>query len=284
MSPLLRVGFGGQAILRFIGTAWSFFWRQSALRPAAFLLVFLPMVGIRYLDLPSGVATPQQAAILVVLTIAGLVLLTWGVACTLTVGKRLLQAKAGRTRTSFKAVRSHAKGLIVPLILTDILRACIAILWSIPAGALAIYAMTTIDLEALIQEPFADQQPFFYLSGVCLLLLLPAWYLVRTTLAPFVVAYEKTAFREALNRSKQLTGTHMARTLLVTAALGLFWVPGTLIDLLLDRAIDPTAALIAGPIAASAFDTVAWMAWLLGLTQFYKALGGKAKATTEDDE
>ncbi len=271
-------------VLRFIGTAWTFFWRQPALRPAAFLLIFLPMVAIRYLDLPAGVGSPEQAAVLVVLTIAGLVLLTWGVASTMIVGKRLLQAKAGRTRTSFKAVRSHATGLIVPLILTDILRACIAILWSIPAGALAIYAMTTIDVPAFLNQPLLDERPFFYLSGICLLLLLPAWYLVRTTLAPFVVAYEKTAFREALNRSKQLTGTHMARTLLVTTVLGLFWVPGTLIDLFLDRAIDPTAALIAGPIAASAVDTVAWMVWLLGLTQFYKALGGKAKATEKDDD
>lgn len=271
-------------VLRFIGTAWTFFWRQPALQRSALLLVFLPLAAIRFLDLPAGIATPEQAAVLVVLTIAGLVFLTWGLACTLIVGKRLLQAKAGRLRTSFKAVRGHAKGLIIPLILTDILRGCIAVLWGIPALALTIVALTTLDLEAIAAAPLTDPAPFWYLSGVCLLLLLPVWYMLRTALSSFVVAYEKTAFREALARSAQLTKPHMGRTLLVTAILGLFWIPGTLIDLFLPSYVDANVAMVAGPIAASAFDTVAWMAWLLGLTQFYKALGGKAKATENDDE
>lgn len=271
-------------ILRFIGTAWTFFWRQSALRPAAFLLVFLPMTAIRALDLPSGVATPQEAAVLIVLTIAGLVLLTWGVACTLVVGKRLLQAKAGRTRTSFKAVRGHAAGLIIPLILTDVLRGCIAFLWSIPAIVLAVVTMTIAGGTSWADSSLVEWQQWAFLTCFVLLMLLPLFYLVRTVLTPCVVAYEKIAFREALNRSKQLTRAHLGRTLVVTAILGLFWLPGIAIDLLLERVIDPNIAIVVGPIAASIIDTAAWMVWLLGLTQFYKVLGGRAKATKEDEE
>ena len=99
-----------------------------------------------------------------------------------------------------------------------------------------------------------------------------------------MVAYEKLAFRQALARSAQLTAPRMGRTLAVTAVLGLLWLPSLASDLLFLRYADPAVALVAAPIVSSFFDTIAVVTWLLALTQFYKALGGKAKATESDDE
>ena len=275
-------------VLRFVGTAWAFSRRQPALQRSNIALVYLPVLAMRLLDGWSGVDRPEQAAVLVVLYLACFALLTWGIACTLLVGKRLLQAKAGRLRTSFKAVRTRAKALIVPLILTDILRGCIAALWSLPAILLAFVALTVLDLPAIQAAPLADGTPFLYLAGVCFLLLLPAWYLVRTTLAPHVVAYEKLAFRQALARSAQLTAPRMGRTLGVTALLALFWLPGSVVEVLFARFRDPVVSPAFGFFAqaavSSAFDTLALVTWLLVLTQFYKALGGKAKASAEDND
>lgn len=269
---------------RFVGSSWTFFWRQPALRTATMTLVFPPLLAMSYLDTDAAVGSAEQAAVLFVLYVGATVVLTWGTACVLTVGKRLLQAKAGRLRTSFKAVRGHAAGLIVPIILTEILRGCITLLWGLPAVALTIYAMSTIDVPLLLEAPFADQRPFFYLSGVCVLLLLPAVYQILTSLASIVVAYEKIAFRQALRRSIQLTWPRLGRTLVVTAILGLFWVPGIVVNVFLAQYAETGAAIVLAPVLSAAFDTVAVVLWLLSLTQFYKALGGKAKATTDDDE
>lgn len=269
--------------LRFVGASWTFFRRQPALRSAAFVLVFLPLAAMNVLDVAMETDRPEQVAVTVVLYLGAAVLATWGSACVLTVGRRLLQAKAGRLRTSFKAVRGQAKGLIVPIILTEILRGCIAALLCLPAAALAVYALSTLDVAAIMREPFADQRPFFYVSGVCVLLLLPLVYQMLTSLAPLVVAYEKIAFRQALRRSIQLTRRHIGRTLVVTAVLGLFWIPGIAADLLLSRYANPTVALVATPVVSAAFDALAAVTWLLSLTQFYKALGGKTKATAEDE-
>ena len=269
---------------RLIGDAWSFFRRQPALQRSTVALVFLPLLAMSYLDATVGIERPEHAAVLVVLYLASYAALTWGTACTLVAGRRLLQAKAGRHRTSFKAVRSQATGLIVALILTDILRGCIALLWSLPAAGLAFAALSSTNFEALLLEPFADSRPFLYLSGTCLLLILPLLYLLFTTLAPQVVAYEKIAFRQALRRSMYLTKKRIGSTLVVTTVLSVLWLPGIVSSSAIAYYANPTIASVASPIVSAVFDTVAMTTWLLALTLFYKALGGRVRQSHPDNE
>lgn len=267
---------------RFVGASWKFFWRQPALRTATIALVFFPLLAMSYLDMDAAAESAEHAAVLVVLYIGAAVILTWGTACILIVARRLLQAKAGRLRTSFKAVRGHAAGMIVSIILTEILRGCITLLWSLPAVALAIYALSIIDVPQLLSAPFDDQRPFFFLLGICLLLVLPAVYAMLTSLSSHVVVFEKVAFRQALKRSRQLTQAHAGRTLVVTAILGLFWLLSPLADLAFQLHASADARLFVAPIVRALCDTTATVVWYLGLTQFYKALGGKAKPSSDD--
>jgi|GEM_PF-1482737 len=268
--------------LRFIGGAWTFFWRQPALRSATFFLVFLPFVAMEYLNLAAEPERPERLAVTVVLYLAATVLATWGIACILTVGRRMLQAKSGRLRTSFKAVRTHAKSLIIAILLTELLRGCITVLWGLPAAGLVFAAMATLNIPEIMQEPFLQGQPYYFLAGICFLLILPLAYLLLTSLSQHVVAYEKISFRQALRRSIQLTKPRWADTLAVTCVLGLFWLPGLGINVFLTYHAHPLVAAYIGPVIWAAFDTVATVVWLLGLTQFYKALGGKAKAQEND--
>lgn len=269
--------------LRFASASWTFFWRQPALLRVAALLVFLPMLVMDVLDVRVGDTPAEQTAVIVVLFLAAYALFTWGTACTLIVGKRLLQAKAGRTRTSFKAVQGQARGFVAPLILTDILRACIALFWSLPAVGLGLFAMTDLQITYLTSDPFADARAYQYLAGMCLLLLLPLAYLALTVLAPQAVVYEKLSPRQALARSRKLLWPRAARSLGVIVLLALVWVPGMAAEALIEDYVDPAVATFALPVTVALLDTVALVLWTLSLTQYYKALGGKATASKDDE-
>ena len=267
---------------RFVAVGWKFLFRQPALLRSTFLLVFLPLAATGYLDLPEASASSQTAAVTVVLQVAALAWLTWGIAATLTVGKRLLQAKAGRLRTSFKAVSGQARGLVVPLLLTDILRVCIAFLWGLPFCIHAVVVATVAQERELTILALTERYPWVAVLAM-LLAVPPALYLFQTALAPMVVAYEKLAFRPALARSKQLAAGRLLPVVLTCVLLGLLRLPGLLAAEAFARYADPTTAMLAAPPVRAAFDTFALVLWLLGLTQFYKALGGKATARETDD-
>jgi hypothetical protein len=264
--------------LRFVGTAWTFLRRQPALSRCAAALVFPPLLAMDYLSASAGSGTPQGAAVLVVLYVACTALLTWGIACVLTVGKRLLQAKAGRTRTSFRAVSSQARGLVVPLLLTNILRGCVTLLWGLPFAALVFVVATTADMRYLMDLPaFLRAYPWFVPLAI-VLAVPPVLYALRTVLVPMVVAYEKLGFRPALARSAQLTKRRLGRTLAMTVLLGLLWTPGIAAEVLIDALASPSVAELAAPPVTAVLDTFSLVLWLLAFTQFYKALGGKAQA------
>ncbi len=268
-------------VFRFVAGAWTFFWRQPALLRSTFLLVFLPMTAMGYLDVPAT-DEPQQIAVLVVLHVAAAVLLTWGMACTLVVGRRILQAKAGRLRTSFNAVQGQARGLIVPLLLTDILRGCITALWGLPFFVMVIIAVTLADERHLSGMQLLQTWPWLIPLGI--LLVLPAiHYALRTVLAPLVVVYEKLSFRPALARSGALTKGRLGRTLLVVIVLCILWIPGIAAEELLVRFAPAEVSTLAIPPVTAFFDTFALVLWLLAMTQFYKALGGKAKAGADEE-
>lgn len=151
-----------------IGTAWSFYRKQPVLNQITFWLLFVP-IGL--LDALSGMidtvaaqglnidASTMQSmtSMEVALTIpimAGLIYFAvWGHVCVLTVSKRLLTSSAGRSRSSFKAVRDQSKKFIIPILLVGIIRGVTTILWSllliIPG---VIYSVRTVFFDIMMIE------------------------------------------------------------------------------------------------------------------------------------
>ena len=149
-----------------IGTAWSFYRKQPVLNEITFWLMFLPVAA---LDAVGGMVetvaaqgfntaqftamTAMEIAISIPLIIVLIYLVIWGQACILTVAKRLVSSPAGRTRTSFKAVRKQAKKYIGPLFLTELLRsiftALLTLLLIVPG---VIYAIRTIFYDIMMIE------------------------------------------------------------------------------------------------------------------------------------
>lgn len=72
--------------------------------------------------------SPIDYALMVPVFVVLIYIIFWGQACALLVSKRMLASNAGRTRTSFKAVREQGKKYIGPLFLTELLRGIITIL------------------------------------------------------------------------------------------------------------------------------------------------------------
>lgn len=129
-----------------IGLSWDFARKQPVLLPIALWLFFVPITGLMSLawfeeenpvlravtENGIGPETDLRLLSLVLLSEILLVLLViWGAACVLLVGKRLSANRAGRAKTSFHAVRSEAARFILPLIFASILRSCFSILWGI---------------------------------------------------------------------------------------------------------------------------------------------------------
>lgn len=268
---------------RFLAGAWNFCARQPALRTAAFALVFLPLLASSVLDSPGIPNDARTIAVLAVLQLALTVLLTWGNACVLTVGERMLKAKSGRLRTSFKAVRSKAAGLVVPLLLTNLLGACIGVLWGVPLALFVGGALLLADSYGLTVAQLAVRMPWIPLLAV-VLALLPVRYVLRVILSPMVVAYEGLSFRPALRRSAELTRGRLGMTIYVVAVLGILGMPQVVAATLLEQFARPTVAAILAPIVNAAWGTLVVVAMQLSLTQFYKALAGSTAARDGDDE
>ncbi len=120
----------------------------------------------------AGTLAPEQHATLTLVTIVGLmilsILMVWGGACVLIIGRKLVHSPAGRKRTSIRAIMQEARVFIIPLLLTGILRSCFALLWS-------------------------------------LLLVIPGIiYSIRTTFYTIVIVTEDEAYRSALKKSASL--------------------------------------------------------------------------------
>lgn len=160
-----------RSTLSLIGSSWDFFRRQPALISVGFWMLFLPMLGIDALGslhdqdaIPADIRAGATLGIILLMLVLSVITI-WGQCCVMVAGKRMLQTNAGRSRTSFNAVASQAKSFVIPFILTNILRGCITLLWT-------------------------------------LLLVVPGIiYAIRTIFVPVVVVGENTAYRAALRRS-----------------------------------------------------------------------------------
>lgn len=159
-----------------IGTAWSFARKQPALKGIGVWFFLIPGALMNALSTVIEWNKETRQNILTVILMVAMLLLAvimlWGGACVLLVGKKLIHSRAGRNRTSLAAVAREGRSCIVPLLLTGILRSCIGLLWS-------------------------------------LLLIIPGIiYAIRTTFYTIVVVAEDTAYRAALKQSITLVRGH----------------------------------------------------------------------------
>jgi uncharacterized membrane protein len=178
-----------------------------------------------------------------ILIILGMLLMwliiLWGISCVLVVGKRLLQHKAGRTRTSFKAVRSQGARALVPLLLTGLLRDCFTILWML----------------ALI------------VPGIV--------YALRTSLYQVITVCEEKPYREALQRSKDAMKGKTGMAVLTILALNvLLFLPVVMIDQMGTELIPMEDILpsILLSIFVAGLRSIALLLSLLSLILLYKHL------------
>ena len=177
-------------------SAIAFYRKQPVLNRVTVWLLILPSFCIRLLARlaalpgettfwPAYEPEMEWRVLAVILLVLLNVVMLWGEAALLVVGKRLVKSPAGRSRTSFRAVRAQSATFIVPILLTSILRTCFTILWS-------------------------------------LLLVVPGVvYLVRTAFFPMFVVFEKIEYRDALRRSIELVRGRTGRVLLVVLGLAM---------------------------------------------------------------
>ncbi|MCK5020196.1 MAG: hypothetical protein KAS32_24370 [Candidatus Peribacteraceae bacterium] len=169
-------------IFSIIGEAWDFYKKQPVLNSIIFWLFALPMgitLSLRQLErefptlsqfsfFVEGKSTEQSYAVLLML-IAELflsIIMLWGTACVLLISKKLLNSKAGRTRSSFRTVRKQAGNFVANLFFTGILRMCFTVFWAV-------------------------------------LLIIPGFiYGIRTFFYHVAIVCEDKSYREALNQSK----------------------------------------------------------------------------------
>ncbi|PIR50216.1 hypothetical protein COU79_00595 [Candidatus Peregrinibacteria bacterium CG10_big_fil_rev_8_21_14_0_10_54_7] len=134
-------------IFALIGTSWDFYKSQPVLNAVLLWFLVLPITAesllteyqvnqpyfqdITWEGVASGQTNPNLFIATVLFEIVLILLLVWGMACCTLVGKRLLQNRAGRARTSFRAVSRQARRFVMSLILTDILRGCFTFFWAL---------------------------------------------------------------------------------------------------------------------------------------------------------
>lgn len=231
------------SIATLIGTAWNFGRKQPALTHVFLWLLLLPMLAMsllmRFIDVErvSGLAGTQPAVAAAALgMLALIVVFVWGTACVLIVGKRMIAAKAGRTRTSFKAVTREARSFVIPLILTSILRSVFTFLWSI-------------------------------------LLIVPGIiYSIRTMFYFIVVVEEGAAYRTALEQSKYIMRGHVWSVFWRVVVLGaLLFAPISIIDAVL-RILTGGAAEIGIDILSAVLTAVSVVLFIFCIIQMYGAL------------
>lgn len=193
-------------------TAWQYFWKHRALQTILVWFFILPEVLQMLLgktDAPppfliTAYREWQLAELLGILASIGLsIIVLWGSACVLLIGKRMIQNKAGRSRTSFRSVRKDALPLIVPLFFTSLLQLCFlfyrSLLYLVPAGIL-------LSLLALgFHSPILSLEYLPWLFLALTPLLLPALlYYCRTFFFSIALVSEGVTYRKALRRSSEL--------------------------------------------------------------------------------
>jgi uncharacterized membrane protein len=231
------------SVFTLIGESWAFARKQPVLLHIGFWLLFLPMLVMNELSaylqvaektVNTGTAGPVIFSILAILALS--VFSIWGTAAVLLTGSRLLAAKSGRSRTSFKAVRTEASAFIIPLLLTKILRGIFSALWGI-------------------------------------LLIIPGiLYFLNTLFYAVVIVVEGISYRAALRKSNAIMkGQRVAIYLRIIFLSILLFAPVSILSALLN-AIPVAGSGLLIDIIVSAFYTLAFVLFHISCILFYGAL------------
>ena len=189
-----------------IGVAWAFCAKQTVLN-GIMLCFFVPPTSMLYLLTEYMQNTPAEMLPLslngmrIFFMLAAFALslwMTYGAACVLTVGMRLLKSRAGRSRTSFAAVRKQALPFVFPLLLTDILRDCLLMLWSLP------FILAAVTIGMTYGNPYYG----FFAAP----LFIPAViFMTRSYFYDILIVAEKMQFRNAILASAGLVRGETSR-------------------------------------------------------------------------
>jgi uncharacterized membrane protein len=202
--------------LSLIRDAWKFYRKQPALNTVLLCLLILPSVlsdlflqhGMASAAIPDAAGrTIAQASVFLLLTLVTY----WGMTGILLVGRRMIQQRAGRGRTSFKAVCKQARPFVMPLFFTSVLRTCFTFYWSLLFVLPALLVLLLVpDCAALAVHLYAASVGAAAIGGLPLLLarcwillalpllLLPCIaYSLRTMFSPRCWATSRTRVRPA---------------------------------------------------------------------------------------
>lgn len=255
--------------------------KHSLLLPLSALFLALPSLLIalysRFVEaavLPVIGSAPSAAA-QIILTLAAVLatlipfwLLNWGTAAILLIARRRIQSRAGRSRSSWRAVRIAAQPLAVPLLFTQLLRWCGILALGLIGFAAGITLFFTLSPECDVLTEFSScHAPLLAIPP----LLLPAIYyaIVTAFVAPIVVD-ENLTFRAALKRSRQATYGHFWRT--TGRLLGLFAIlefPILLIGMLFNTIGVP---FLITDVLVAALTGVSWTLGTIATASLYGAL------------
>jgi hypothetical protein len=266
----------------FIASAWAYVRKQPVLLQLVLWVIALPLLltDILLLVRPADptLALAMQIALFIVITFTSY----WGAAGVLLVGKRMIQKnKAGRSRTSVKAILQDSAPLVLPLFFTSILRTCFTLyrlLLLIPLAIVILFFCEEV-IEAV--HSAADIQ-LLIRSCPLLLLAIPlalpaAMYQLRTAFYQVALVEEGTTYREAMHRSTEITRGrfwHVAGTLLLLAII-LFAIPFGLAlayPLVNSDLKTLTPLLVISMAIAHATSVIAGLLFTLSLIAFYGQL------------
>ncbi len=172
-----------------LASAWAEYRRLPVYNDIVLWLIALPSFGISIIERLGGVGDPYWPDYIApdgvrwplfgILLLLNIVII-WGAATTLVAAEH-----PGKTHT-FGALHKQAAPFIVPILLTEVLRVCLTLLWA-------------------------------------LVLIVPGFiYSLRTMLAQPIIVAEKLAYRPALQRSIQLVkgrSWEVARVIIGTSLL-----------------------------------------------------------------
>lgn len=195
--------------------SWDFLCKQPALFHVIAWLIILPSVGqsvIDYVWPVSAIPSIEQIGEVgyAIAMIVWMLMLYWGHAAVFLVARRLVNSKAGRSRTSFSAVRKQSSIIVFPLIITDILQTIIALEWLLIPLAVCILIVVFLPdcLEVLnVAGPYPSTEllaPCAPALAASPLLILPLLYLLRTVFGGVIVATEGLKARDALRESARV--------------------------------------------------------------------------------
>jgi hypothetical protein len=227
----------------FANEALRFFRSQPVFPGIVVLLGAVPLSLLEWAE-KSLEPSPWAYAVQLLAVIAAM----WSLGATLLIGRRMLERKAGRARTSLKAVAREALALVPMLAVTSLLQACL-IAYAVLAWVTAVLLLLVTDTCSARELPMALWQckPFFF----TLPLLIPALVLgVRTVLWSVAAVIEGKPYRAAIRQSLHVTKRrfwHVAVTLVLLCAV--FFGPAVVAAWAVDRMLTPLPATTALPLS-----------------------------------